>query len=247
MLHSPRSEMIAETWWTHDWPSWEKREFQSHFHAHIIVYIQPKIEKSRSDQWSSHCYTCLCPRRLKDLLCHLLICSGFGERRPNNHRIYTALLEILLDKIGDNTTPDKSQWGTLYQPPLAIGRILDGMASCKNAGALGEIRKVCARPGACTGKYNHIKSDIKWSDDTRIGKCAPEEYCFVSSHPLPVFLCLDSGDSGSFAFTDPAKWLGQVWGGITKQGADKTLSYVTDAEYNMGGINGLSIKEKNVI
>ena len=183
----------------------------------------------------------------KHRLGRLYICSGFGVRRPNNHRIDTALLEVVPSKVGDNTIPDKSRWGPIFSPPIVVGRILDDMTSCKSADPLGDIFKVGARTGATTGKYSHIKSDVKWRHDDRIGKGPTEEYCYVSTQAPPANPFTDSGDSGSFAFTDIAKWLGQVWGGTTKQGALKRLSYITDAEDIIGWINGLTNKDRTVV
>ena len=43
----------------------------------------------------------------------LPIRSSFEVPRPNNHRIDTALLEVVPSKVGDNTIPDKSRWDTI--------------------------------------------------------------------------------------------------------------------------------------
>ena len=175
---------------------------------------------------------------------HLLMCSGFRKRTPDNHRIDIAIIEVNPDRVGDNTVPDASTWRPGFTAPvLGCGSLLSDMASCRDPNSLAEFcYKVGCRTGANTGRYSHIESEVKWKlIDDMLGMKSCSEFAFVSEKPLKM-PWTDHGDSGSLVWQQPSRWLGVSWGEAKKgTGSNENisrLSYTIDAQDVIDWIEG---------
>ena len=168
----------------------------------------------------------------KHLLGCLLMSSGYRQRMKNS-RIDLAILEVRDTKMGDNTIPEANAWQDPFSAPIARGEILQGVASCKTDAALGSVFKFGSRTGGTTGKFSHIKSDVKmpWDREPHVNMGYSTEYVFVADPQTPLRPFLDHGDSGSFVFTDSGKWLGLAFGDCHKNNQiGGAVTYLTDAQ-----------------
>ena len=168
----------------------------------------------------------------KHLLGCLLMSSGYRQRMENS-RIDLAILEVRDTKMGDNTIPGANAWQDPFSAPIAKGEMLQGVASCKAGAGLGSVFKFGSRTGGTTGKFNHIKSDLKmpWDREPHVNMGYSAEYVFVADPQTPLRPFLDHGDSGSFVFTDSGKWLGLAFGDCYKNNQIVgAVVYLTDAQ-----------------
>ena len=166
----------------------------------------------------------------------LWMCSGLKQRTKSNSRLDIALIEVKADRLGDNTVPDVSAWVQDGAPKLACGKLLDGLASCKEGVNLGRVFKVGSATGNTSGKFSAIKSDIRMEWDKRLGvKEYSTEYCFIGYGKATAFS--SHGDSGSFVLERGGRWVGVVFGGCPKSRVREELSYVTDAQDILDWIN----------
>ncbi|KAL8827795.1 MAG: hypothetical protein Q9191_002969 [Dirinaria sp. TL-2023a] len=169
------------------------------------------------------------------LLGCLFMCSGY-KQSLEEHRLDLAVLELRDTRIGSNTIPEAGQWSSPFEPPVAAGRMLSGIASCMQTGpALNRVFKVGSRTGATTGKYNHIKLDVKmpWDGLPHVRMGFSTEYVFVADRGSPFQRPFDQGhgDSGSFVFTRGGQWLGLAFGGNCKYNQEGgAVAYFTDAQ-----------------
>ena len=166
----------------------------------------------------------------KHLLGCLYMCSGHNQRLEKS-RIDIALLEVRDNKMGNNTIPEAAQWSSSLLAPYACGRMLSGIASCKDA-TLGSVFKFGSRTGGTTGQLSPIKSDVKmpWDKEPHVKMDYSTEYVFVADSSFPLRLFQDHGDSGSFIFTRPGQWLGLAFGGSMKFNMTGAVAYLTDAQ-----------------
>ena len=163
------------------------------------------------------------------------LCSGLCSRTKKNGRLDWALIEVSPNRLGDNTIPSPSAWTPPYTPPLPIicNRPIQGIAaSCETTT---EAYKVGASTGATSGRFSHIKSDVRMLWDKELNLKVSTEYVFLGDTQqlfgqsnLLFFL---RGNSGSLVFDDLGAWAGLVHGGNEKkQVSTANPVYVTDAQ-----------------
>ncbi|KAL8729291.1 MAG: hypothetical protein Q9181_005045 [Wetmoreana brouardii] len=153
----------------------------------------------------------------KHQLGHLFMYSGFRPRIMN-HRIDIALIEVNADKMGDNTVPRRESWKASFRPPESTcGKLLSGIKPCFSGNAPPEaVFKIGARTVATTGRFSHIRTDIKLSWDKRTGLGYSEKYCFVADPETLERPLFQHGVSGSFVFSEQGEWVGLALGGAEK-------------------------------
>ena len=177
----------------------------------------------------------------KHKLGSLWLCTGYKQRSSLNGRVDVAFIDVAPHRIGKNLIASESAWKEFDPPmPSSCGKPLKGIASCKLGADLGPVFKVGARTGATSGCFSKIRSDVKINWDPQVGMGFSREYCFVADPAARESILQNAGDSGSFVFTWPRRWLGQIWGGTTKTQVNRqTLAYVTDAQDIIDWVGGL--------